>query len=239
MNRLKEVLDTNTPAIAVPILAETTDEIITDLPDSVDVFELRADVYDPANAHALIQKRLGDLAVLPTLLTVRSAKEGGFWQGSEAERLSLIKSLITEVDGVDVELTSAIATEVIAIAHENNKVVVGSYHNFTDTPPTWTLDALGSKALELDVDYVKVATTVTRQRELMRLTDFTFDQAVHSAIPPISVAMGPYGPMSRVTLPFYGSRLTYASADANPVANGQLGYKETRILLDTLAPKPN
>jgi 3-dehydroquinate dehydratase-1 len=49
----------------------------------------------------------------------------------------------------------------------------------------------------------------------------------------VTLAMGAYGPLSRVALPAAGSCLTYAAA-ARPTAPGQIALAELAPMLDRL-----
>lgn len=200
----------------------------------VDVFEFRADTYQNHSAFqlAIEMQKFSDL---PSLLTVRSKEEskpGQGWQGSEGARIELIHELLPYSDAVDVELAAPDISSVIRDAHSQDVSVVGSYHNFDITPDRGDLEEILESSLELDADYCKIATSTKSPEDLHILSSFLMD---HTDDNLIIVGMDQLGPRSRIILPFLGSLMTYAAADENPLASGQMGYKQTRQLLDMLS----
>ena len=76
-----------------------------------DILEIRLDllgIRDPEIAADTIRKIKFETG-LPVILTNRSQIEGGKWEGKEAERIGLIKNLLSRKDGpdaVDIELSA-------------------------------------------------------------------------------------------------------------------------------------
>jgi 3-dehydroquinate dehydratase-1 len=172
-------------------------------------------------------------AAVPTLVTIRSAAEGGAWSGDERARAALFGAVVDLVDGVDVELSStAILPGVIAAAHAAGRVVVVSHHDFDATPPVETLAEVAERAKAAGADYVKVAMMARDQRDVRTLADFTLRYA---GLGLIAVAMGPYGAASRVFFPSLGSRLTFAHL-GRASAPGQLPVAELLPLLRRFCP---
>jgi len=220
MNKLREALDRSEPTMAVVFTGAESDELIDDVAALGAVAELRVDLLadqTPDNLKAQITR----LAKLPVLLTIRIMPEGGQWQGSMNKRLGLFKSLIPYVDGVDVEKLSKIAPLVADEAHSQDKVVIGSRHNFVATPSTPELERLVKIARRIGADYTKIAATANADDDYDVLKNFTSSQDNL-----IIVAMGDYGPRSRIELPCLGSRLTYASS-GQAVVPGQMNYRQT------------
>jgi len=232
MNRLADVLDRPEPTMAVVFGEAYTDEAISDIAVVADVAEFRADLYPSHEPNYLIEqvRRLG---ALPLLLTVRLEAEGGEWVDSEGERLQLISEVIPYVDGVDIELAADNLPEVADIAHRKDKVLIVSSHDFNATPSLETLEYRLADALIAGADYVKFAATANSEEEYRRLAGFTLN---HQDGGLIVVAMGKYGPLSRITFPAMGSHLNYAFAGENAVAPGQLGYLELDKLWKQLYP---
>lgn len=221
------------PLVAVPLSDAVTDgELIGAEADGLDVAELRIDLFssiDPAHVAGQVRR----FAAFPTVATIRSAAEGGSWEGSDEARLSLFERVMTLVDGVDVELSSTgIVADVVALARAQDKVVIVSSHDFGGTPPIEELADRARQAHSIGADHVKVATTATSVDDVRTLARFTLD---HLEMRPIVVAMGPHAPASRVLLPLLGSRLTYASVGP-PVVSGQMSLTETVALLARLGP---
>ena len=234
MNRLETRLNQQRPAIAVPITETVTDEVIADIPNYCDVFELRVDKFSDTSIECLTQKAEQLGALLPVILTMRTQSEGGDWSDQEDDRqLEVAQEMITMVDGVDTRIYSTVAPAIVKLAKAHKKTPIGSYHNLTETPLPNNLKHVVHRARRLGVHFCKIATMAKKQEELERLTEVVINA---NGTKMIAVAMGEFGPVSRIALPLLGSKLTFASADANAVVPGQLGYRETRAILDTVSP---
>lgn len=231
---LAALLAGGVPRVAVPFSDAVADAALREAAaDGLDVAELRIDRFSSVDPEH-VEAQIGRFAAFGTLATIRSPAEGGSWAAGDEERLALFERVIPLVDGVDVELSSSgIVAEVAARARAHGKLVVVSSHDFERTPPHDELSALASGARSVGADLVKVATTARSAGDLRTLARFTLAQAEAGVI---VVAMGPYGPASRVLLPLLGSRLTYASV-GEPVANGQMSLPETVALLRRLSPE--
>lgn len=231
MNRLEEKIGGSEPAMAVVFGEPLHDEAISDIAVVAHVAEFRADLYPSHEPNYLIEQ-VGRLA-LPSLLTIRLEAEGGEWVDSEGERLQLFSEVSPYVDGVDIEFISDILSEVVDIAHRKDKVLIVSSHDFKETPSLEMLEYRLADALAAGADYVKFATTANSEEEYRRLARFTLE---HQESGLIVVAMGKYGPLSRITFPALGSHLTYAFAGEKAVAPGQLSYLELHKLWKQLYP---
>lgn len=234
--RLLELMADAVPAIAVSFAdGSTAADIEHAIHDGLDVAELRIDRYqsfEPAHVVAEVKR----FAALPTIGTIRTRAEGGEWDGSDADRLDLFRRVLPEVDGVDVELSSAaIRTQVVEEAHRQGKVAIVSNHNFDHTPSTPELESMTADAKALGADFVKLSAMAHSQEDVQRLADFTLGNA-HQGL--IVIAMGGHGSVSRVFFPALGSRLTYAYASKWPVS-GQLNFKDTFEMLRRFYPEFN
>ena len=200
----------------------------------IDVHELRVDRFPGADPED-VARRVAAFAGRTTLLTVRSAGEGGDWRGPEALRLALFRRLVPMVGGVDVELSAGpLVPEVVALARGEGRVVVVSFHDFGRTPSTGELEDVVGRAVEAGADHVKVSTLATGTDDVSRLAALT----VRGAGPRaglITIAMGAHGSLSRVFFPALGSRLTYARVGLRP-APGQLPLAQTVALLEQFYP---
>ncbi len=181
-----------------------------------DVVEIRLDLIGddscdwPVAALHLTQAGIG------TLLTLRHHNEGGRWSGEEADRLDIYQRSLTLVSGLDIELSSPILPDVIALA-QGKVTVVGSRHYFRAMPDEVALadDVRTGKAAGVDV--VKIAAYAGEKAELSRLLKLLQRDAEQGVC---ALAMGPMGATSRVELPLAGSCLTYGYLD-KPSAPGQ------------------
>ncbi|MET9467304.1 type I 3-dehydroquinate dehydratase [Streptomyces sp. NPDC006544] len=235
MNSLRALLDGGIPLVAVSFDdSDTEPRAHAAKAAGVDVAELRVDRYARTEtAHVLAQ--VDAFKALPVLATLRSAREGGAWKGTESQRLELFRALAPQVDAVDIELSSGeILTEVIEAAHRHDTVAVVSYHNFELTPGTEELQAVIDGAKSAGADVVKVSTMVRSDEDVRRLASLLLSAGADGTRL-IVIAMGERGAVSRVFFPALGSRITYSFFGASS-APGQLAFPETFDLLRTFYP---
>jgi 3-dehydroquinate dehydratase-1 len=184
----------------------------------VSIIEVRIDEFSKMEEPYVVEE-LRKLSDYPVLGTIRMEEEGGGWRDTEEKRLALFRAILPHVDAVDIELGAReILDEVVADAHGQHKVVIGSYHNFEQTPPTPRLAGAVNDGKLLDVDIVKVATMCHSWEDLTRLGSFTLEHAAKNIV---SIGMGPHGAASRVFFSVLGSLLTY-TFDGEATAPGQL-----------------
>ncbi|MDQ6996970.1 MAG: type I 3-dehydroquinate dehydratase [Mariprofundus sp.] len=224
------------PRLVVGFSDDASPGLISDsLAGGLDIAELRIDQYassDPAHVSNELSKFRG----IPTIATIRSKNEGGDWCGSEIERLSLFKDIISHVDAIDIELSSKkILPDVIESAHKAGKLAVVSYHNFTSTPSHSDLVEIVAEAKKQGGDIVKIACTVLSQSDIQKLARLTIDCASENII---IIAMGPKGLVSRLLFPALGSLMTFAYAE-RPTASGQLRIDKTIEMLRLFYPEFN
>jgi 3-dehydroquinate dehydratase-1 len=215
-------------------LGEGVDMGGAELPGAAEgLVELRIDLFAERGGEAVLARaRACRPATL--LATIRSAREGGQWDGDEGERLALFRAVIPGVDAVDIELSSRdILDEVAAAAKSAGKTVIISFHDFESTPELGRLAEICAEARKKGADIVKIATFARDPRDIRVLARLTLDEAEKDII---TVGMGPLGALTRIFFPALGSLLTYAHAGA-ATAPGQLNYRRTRELLDLFYPR--
>lgn len=234
MITLAELLGGEAPLIAVSVTDSVDSAAVDAAAESgAQVAELRIDRYRNVTPDAVVKHARQVATSLPALATIRSQPEGGEWTKTDEQRLELFNAVLPEVGGADIELSSAtIRYDVVEAAHRLNKIVIASYHNFTDTPPHANLESLVSDAHQLGADYVKIATMAHSLDDVRRLAEFTLKRRKTGVI---VIAMGPVGISSRIFFPALGSRLTYAALKSGG-APGQLDFATTAELMRTFYP---
>ena len=236
MNKISQLLSTETPLIAVGFADKTSSSVISDgVKHGVDVAELRIDLYSSFE-HDYVLNEVAKYSQLPTIATIRLKDEGGKWHGTEQERLLLFKAIVPKVDAIDIELAATeILPEIVRVAKREDKMVFVSYHNFKSTPGVSELNDIAKKAKALGADLIKIATTAKNQKDLQTLASFTIE---NSKLGLVTISMGAKGVASRLFFPALGSRLTYAYV-GQCSAPGQLTFDETFLLLRKLYPEFN
>ena len=127
-------------------------------------------------------------------------------------------------DFIDVELeqNNEYLSDLIEFTKASNCKLIISYHNFEHTPSKEELQNIIDSAKKLNADYVKIATEVKTQKDVLRILSLYENNDKL-----IAFGMGEIGRISRVTSLYMGAEFTYVSIDdENKTASGQLTVDE-------------
>ncbi len=153
----------------------------------------------------------------PVIVTCRREADGGKWQGSEEERLMLLRTAIAEgVEYVDIEDEAASSVP----RYGKTKRIV-SLHDFRKTPDN--LEAIHERLSGLDADVIKICTMANQPHDNLRML-----QLVKSAkIPTVGLCMGDIGIPSRILAGRFGAPFTFATfSHERALAPGQMSFEE-------------
>jgi 3-dehydroquinate dehydratase I len=217
------------PTLVVPFTDQTLlAELRRAHAEGLHFAEARVDLFQDRSVESVraVVRRVAK--VLPVLLTVRSSKEGGAWEGDDAGRLALYRALAPEVAAVDVEIASAIRADVVRVARRARRPVVLSHHDFRTTPSDRVLDAVVARGEKAGADVVKLAVAVPDDRAVARLAAVF---ARHPSSRLVLIGMGEHGKKTRVLFPALGSLFTFAALGRS-TAPGQLGFRQMRSELE-------
>ena len=239
--------------LAVPLIRSEPpleQQVAVTVRAGVDVIELRVDlIRDDSAVEALLRTR----HAIPFILTVRSADEGGAWEGNEDERLALLQRLGRYEPGyIDVELaawersaevrrkvaalceleksearhegTEARRHEGAAGAHCRNTLIL-SHHDFDETPLEFreTFDRLEASPAAVLKAVFTAEDALDSCRVLAELRRLAGQRRV------IALAMGEAGLLTRVLARKFGALLTFAApARGGESAPGQPTIAELR-----------
>jgi 3-dehydroquinate dehydratase/shikimate dehydrogenase len=180
-----------------------------------ELVELRVDYV----VRAVNLKRLLHDRPCPTIIACRRAQDGGHWERSEEERITLLRTAIA--NGVDyIDLEEDIAGRIPRFG-KTKRIV--SYHNFEETPEN--LREIHDRCAAHDPDIVKVATTANHPRDNVRILQLISE----SEIPTVAICMGDMGIPSRILAGKFRAPFTYATFQKErAVAPGQLSFEEMR-----------
>jgi 3-dehydroquinate dehydratase-1 len=201
--------------------------------EGADLVEVRADLFDDPEPGAMVAA-LGRLrtAGRPIVFTVRAEAEGGR-PLDEKRRAALYRAALPHVDAVDAEIVStALTVDLVPAARAAGRTVILSAHALEATPAEDGLLSLIDRGFGLGADVVKLATHAATIEDLRTLLTVTLAARRRGIV---TLAMGPFGPLSRITLPAAGSLLTYGHV-GQPTAPGQLAVAELADLLRRLHP---
>jgi 3-dehydroquinate dehydratase I len=196
-----------------------------DLPSFCDVVEFRIDTWPELAERGLEQARH---CKVPVLATVRRPDEGGQNALPPGERRRLLEMFLPAAALVDVEIASfAEMPDLAAQASDAGVPVVGSFHDFTGTPPLDSLRRMRDAALAAGAVIVKFATTLHSASDIATLASL-LEEPAH---PPLSImGMGPLGRVSRLLFAKLGSVLNYGYLDQATIP-GQWQARRLRQLI--------
>ena len=229
--------------ICIPIIAMTNEEALLKMESSfpqADIVELRIDYIRNINLNELIStKRAGAYRNMPLLITNRKIDEGGRFEGSERERVALLKEAVElGVEYVDIELSTeeALIEELLQKIHNNDnqaKLII-SHHDFSRTSSEKELKDRFDECLKVGADIVKMVTYANSMEDNLRVLDLiSYAKRKNEEI--IAFCMGDLGRISRVMAPLLGSYLSFASLEKGAEsAPGQITINDMKQIFRIL-----
>ena len=160
--------------------------------------------------------------------TLRPKSEGGKFEGSEKERISILK-LIAEYNPflLDVEFNTIKENKELANYLKSTKTkLLISWHDFKKTPKFSELKNIMSKMTKFSHN-VKIVTTAKSVDDSTRTLQLYSKNGKNKLI---AFAMGDNGRISRILCLYLGSPYTYVSL-GKPVAPGQLSIDEVKKII--------
>lgn len=223
-----------TPAICASLIGKKLTDLEKGskkaLEKDADLVELRLDKLE--NSYDLDDLPTLDL---PSIVTNRSEDEGGYFEGSEKERIQiLINALEKGASCVDIELSSRkeLIDEIIETAENYNASVILSYHNFDTVPSVEELHEKVRKMNTYNYDFGKIIGFSNTYEDSIRMLKFLIQNVKKkNNRKMIAFAMGERGEFTRVTAPLLGSPITYASIEEK-TAPGQLSVSAVKRTLN-------
>ncbi|MDD5223386.1 MAG: type I 3-dehydroquinate dehydratase [bacterium] len=221
------------PRIAVPLVEPLSAHSLLRLRgQGADILELRLDLF-PRQDEKYLQdavRKIRAAARLPLIATIRRDIAHP-WPGPETRREKLFLSLLPFVDGVDLELESALAGRVARAARVRGRTVILSHHDYLRALSPAELSLLVRRFRRLPGNILKIAVLARNPAEMIELLFFTRERT----FPLITAVMGKWARLYRALAPLFGSRLTYAYY-RKPTAPGQPSLREMRELFSRLYP---
>ncbi len=191
-----------------------------------DYAELRFDFLKPIeipDALELVKKKLGKC-----VCTLRSSSEGGKFQGTEKERISILK-LIAEYHPflLDIEFNTLKKNKNLHNYVKKTKTeILVSWHDYKKTPSTYSLKKT-SKQMRKFSKFIKIVTSAKTINDSSNVLSL-YNNSPKSNL--IAFAMGDYGRMSRIICLYLGSPFTYVSL-GKPIAPGQFSLEQVKKIL--------
>lgn len=215
------------PGIAVCINEATAEAAIRKMEETENVsllYELRMDYIKDIDEKKL--EKIMKASKRKMIVTNRPKYEGGYFEGSENDRIMLLKKAAElGADYIDIEYISRKVNEFVGTKAKAK--IICSYHNFTKIPDD--LEELYEKMRKTKAHIIKMACTANEQRDNTRLINLE-ERARKDRISFIGIAMGSYGKISRVRNMLSGSEISgYVSAEEKKgTAPGQISLAEMK-----------
>lgn len=197
-------------------------EVANDCIDKgADVLEFRLDGLKNPNIDE-IKDTIREIN-FPMIATNRIDSEGGFFKGSEEERIDILYECAPLVDYVDIELQSD--DEYIKKIHDTGVKTIVSYHDFEKTPDLNEIMYIVEKEQKLG-DIAKVAFMPQDLEDTL-----TVLAVLSHCENTIAISMGDLGSYTRVMASKFDSPITFA-AGTDVTAPGQIDIETMKALLN-------
>lgn len=203
------------------VIGESLEEFLDNLYKVQEIsnfVELRVDyIKDLSIEHLDIIKKQ---TIKENIFTCRSVNEGGKFTGNKEELKSIIyRANELQFNHIDIEISML---ENINFDNKNCKII-GSYHNFNNTPSYNELLNIYENIKQYDfVDIVKIATNVVNDNDNIELVKLLISKDEDIIV----LGMGEKGKITRIISPLLGGYLTFASVDNNISASGQISLND-------------
>ncbi|MFH0860951.1 MAG: type I 3-dehydroquinate dehydratase [Candidatus Altiarchaeota archaeon] len=211
--------------VCVPLIDRSVEAMVESAKSlKADLVELRLDYLEDTGGLDRLSK-----IKTPKIVTCMPKWEGGKFQGSEEDRVALLKRTLNFADYVTVELKteSALRDSLIKEAKKSKVKVIIAFHDFKRTPGETEIRATLEEEVKAGADIAKVAYMPANYGDVLRVMQVLVDKPVK--IPIIALSMGELGSISRIMGPVMGAYLTFASASkGRESAAGQLTIDEIR-----------
>ncbi len=193
-----------------------------------DLIELRLDLLQKIDP--LVFEGIRNLIRGKEILTLRSSREGGHYNGPESRRVRLIQEMISILTPkyVDIEISTLRSNKsIFRTVEKTSSAIIASFHDLKGKKTSRELGHVISEAPERkSIFAIKIVREARSFDDNFRVLDLynSFKSKSHL----VAFCTGPLGIFSRVLCLFMGSPYTYASLPEEPLASGQLDIETMR-----------
>jgi 3-dehydroquinate dehydratase / shikimate dehydrogenase len=192
----------------------TTIGKIKEVQDKSDLIEIRLDKFEKFD-----MELLREFNIKKMIIALRSKQNGGFFEGSEASRINILKELLDFGFGyLDIEYDIPKKDLMWFLDNKKKTKIILSYHNFKETPKN--LNLICEKMFSYKPDLIKVISfskTIEDNKKVFELIDKYKRRTkfiIHN--------MGEKGEISRILGGLYGNEFTFVSNADDNTAPGQI-----------------
>jgi 3-dehydroquinate dehydratase-1 len=190
-----------------------------------DYAEIRFDFLRPEQIPDTLQRIQKHLS--RCICTLRPKSEGGKFEGSEQNRVSILKLIAEYVPHLlDIEFSTILKNKsLLEYVRRTGTQILVSWHDFNGTPSFSTLYSKMQKMKKLskNVKIVTMANSVNDATVVLSLYRKQDENLV-------AFSMGDYGKVSRILCMSLGSPFTYVSL-GKPIAPGQFSVDEVKSII--------
>ena len=172
----------------------------------------------------------------PLLITCRPQRQGGYYPGSEEDRLSVLEAAIaSKPSWIDLEadIDSAKREDLVKLSGKDTKVIA-SLHSLEATPSTSEIiqDVLDAQVLG---DLVKACYSTKDRKDALRIFEAAL-QLQDSDANYSLMGLGPGGDWSRIHAPALGQALVFATSESgwHLAQKGKINASDLRIAWEVL-----
>ncbi len=236
-----------TPKIMVSTMANTPESFIQNIKDynarpEIDIIELRPDYVGEINGKDFSKLTLQAYELAPKkpiLMTFRDKTEGGGRNVTDEYYRDFYFDVLDngKIDLLDIEMfrNAEICKQIIKKCKEKGVRVVMSDHEFGWTPSEAEIVRRLLLQEELGSDILKIAVMAHNTEDALTLMSATTKiRRYYSRKPLLTMAMGKWGVLSRITGEFTGSDVTVCMVGGKPSAPGQIPSEKAKEVLQTL-----
>lgn len=208
---------TNINVVGIIDTSISNSQIKTFADSGVDIFEIRADLFNKPIDHVTDYINNVVKTSAPTAPLIGTLRECANIKG---DRVNEYISLAQHVDIIDIELGMQKSRDIVDAVSAHTCIMV-SEHDFEKTPTVPELDDIVKRSLDQGAQIVKIATTANSFKDVTRLLRYTED----CDMPLVTMAMGDIGRITRLAAPCFGSLFVYGYL-RKPLVSGQLSVGE-------------
>lgn len=223
--------------IAVPITDSSQEDILHKaslIQDSIaDMVEWRVDYYQDVGDLDKVLDTMKKLKLIISdkslIFTFRTKGQGGNIEISHDYymKLNILASESKVVDLIDIEMDFLDKVDGINIP------IIGSYHNFKETPSKEEILSIFKKMESKRADILKVAVMAQTPKDVLTLLDVSYDISKSTDKAIIAISMGELGKISRVAGHLFGSSISFASL-GDESAPGQISLENLLVAMEKL-----
>jgi 3-dehydroquinate dehydratase type I len=198
-----------------------------------DLVEVRMDYLGGTPDEAAIGE-LMEAVDIPKIATLRPKSQGGFYEGSESNRINALQTAMSfGAAYIDLEVSTDVGWryEIGKACKSNGSKLIVSFHDFKGTPKRDDLIDMIKNEFAAGAQIAKIATTPQSFDDVMTVMS-VISLFKTQGRDVIGVAMGKLGAASRLLAGPAGSYLTYASlSDGKESAEGQIPIEDMKKIL--------